>query len=150
MHKFKKHIINKNSKSNNFQIYIELLSDIPEKEITKAKNNNKSLSELPKKLIFLKLGNQFYKYDGIINMDKYIILSNFAFYVFIDFENEENMKKKASLYKKITGISNFFHLIPNKDRMDLKASSRNILDMLKKSFEGDKSFEERFSKHFEK
>lgn len=144
---FKEYIIHDNVINNNFRIYLEVLSDVSEEEIIALKKYKPKI-EIPKKLNMLKLGTQFFK-NGKLEFVKYIISSNFAFYVFTDFENINNIEQKAIFYENIVGKNILFRLEPEKEKIVLKVSKRNIIDILEKSVDGKKSFYERFSQYFD-
>lgn len=143
---FKEYIIHDNVINNNFCIYLELLSDVSEEEIISVKKYKPEI-EIPKKLDMFKLGTQFFKY-GKIEFVKYIISSNFVFHVFTDFENINNIVQKVMFYEGIVGKNVLFKLDPNKEKIVVNVSKRNIIDILEKSSDGKKSFYERFSEYF--
>jgi len=147
MHRLKEYILGKDNRTKLFKIYVELIRDIDKEEI--KRHHPDPNIEVPDKIDYLRIGNTVFSDQletGVTDTFKYIVTSNFVFHVFLLNPNELGESKAKVLldrYLKVANISRISFLDPLKKALTLKASNRTIVDMLEKTFEGEKHVTDR-------
>lgn len=142
MRRFKNYILEKDNRTKLFKIYVELLQDVPQEEIIKYGHVDEE--EIPIKLNFLRIGNAVISNQlttGIDNTIKYIISSNFVFHVFVldpGRHSESVFNQTLKIFCKLSGTNKIYYLNPSESSIILKASERTIINILEKTYEGNK------------
>lgn len=151
MYRYKEYLTGKRKDNKLFKIYMELLRDVPLEEIQQHCENIPE--DFTGKIDFLKVGTIVLKsevssmgLENITNVNKYLISSNFAFHIFLldpGRHTEQIFKQRLSDFKNESRISILTLIDPKKNSIELKASSRDIIDYLNETYEGDLHYTER-------